>query len=140
MNKEGSVTRFSWILRYMCSFVLNDNHAPLRVYSKDSRKTRTCLCIYIYIYVIYSPSDFGAGGLRVAQFVRILLLPSHCPFMAPMALSASWNNASETLKLENNCHFELSCEIALRFLGRDQTISLAEYNNYEPLIYNYNNS
>lgn len=39
--------------------------------------------------VLDSPSDFGAGGLRVAQFVRILLLPSHCPFMVPMAISAS---------------------------------------------------
>lgn len=30
-----------------------------------------------------------AGGFRVAQFVRIEREPSHCPFMAVMALSAS---------------------------------------------------
>lgn len=43
------------------------------------------------------PSDFGAGGLRVAQFVLMFLLPSHCPFIAPIALSASCKE-----KIQNN--------------------------------------
>jgi hypothetical protein len=38
-----------------------------------------------------SPSFLGAGGFLVAQLVRMLLLPSHWPFIAAMALSASCN-------------------------------------------------
>ena len=34
-------------------------------------------------------SAFVAGGFLVAQFVRIALDPSHCPFIAVIALSAS---------------------------------------------------
>lgn len=37
----------------------------------------------------YVRSDFVAGGFLVAQFVRIDLDPSHCPFIAVIALSAS---------------------------------------------------
>lgn len=38
----------------------------------------------------YLPSLFlGAGGLRVAQLVRMLREPIHCPFMLVMAVSAS---------------------------------------------------
>lgn len=37
----------------------------------------------------YSPSALVAGGFRVAQLVRIEREPSHCPFMAVMAVSAS---------------------------------------------------
>jgi hypothetical protein len=33
--------------------------------------------------------SFGAGGLRVAQLVRMALVPSHCPFIPAMAFSAS---------------------------------------------------
>lgn len=35
------------------------------------------------------PSAFGGGGFLVAQLVRMLRFPSHCPFMAVMADSAS---------------------------------------------------
>lgn len=34
-------------------------------------------------------SAFVAGGFRVAQLVRIAREPSHCPFMAVIAVSAS---------------------------------------------------
>lgn len=43
----------------------------------------------------------GAGGLRVAQFVLIGRLPSHCPFMLLMAVSASWTK-NNTRKSVNN--------------------------------------
>lgn len=35
------------------------------------------------------PSAFVAGGFLVAQFVLMLRLPNHLPFIAAMALSAS---------------------------------------------------
>lgn len=41
---------------------------------------------------MYSRSAFVAGGFLVAQFVLIDLEPSHCPFMAVIALSASCND------------------------------------------------
>lgn len=50
------------------------------------------------------PSDFGAGGLRVAQFVRMLRLPSHWPFIAPIALSASCEIQKNFLN--RLCHYE----------------------------------
>lgn len=70
---------FPWILDCMIRLLQRQSCTTV-VYNKDLKKLHVRQ---------YSPSDFGAGGLRVAQFVRILLLPSHCPFMAPMALSAS---------------------------------------------------
>lgn len=39
----------------------------------------------------YSLSALVAGGFRVAQFVRIEREPSHWPFIAVMAVSASCN-------------------------------------------------
>lgn len=36
--------------------------------------------------------SFGAGGLRVAQLVRMARVPSHCPFIPAMAFSASYKN------------------------------------------------
>lgn len=38
---------------------------------------------------MYLQSVFNVGGFLVAQFVLMLLLPSHWPFIAAIALSAS---------------------------------------------------
>lgn len=43
----------------------------------------------------------GAGGLRVAQFVLIGRLPSHCPFMLLMAVSASWTKNNTRNSVNN---------------------------------------
>lgn len=48
-------------------------------------KTETVTPDYRY----YSQSVFNVGGFRVAQFVLMLRLPSHWPFIAAIALSAS---------------------------------------------------
>jgi hypothetical protein len=37
--------------------------------------------------------SLGAGGLRVAQLVRMALVPSHCPFIPAMAFSASYDQS-----------------------------------------------
>lgn len=51
------------------------------------------------VWSMYSRSAFVAGGFLVAQFVLIDLDPSHCPFMAVIALSASCN---EIIKKRKN--------------------------------------
>lgn len=59
----------------------------------------------VKFYILnYSRSDFVAGGFLVAQFVRIDLEPSHCPFIACIALSAS---CKYTNKKQKHCSWVL---------------------------------
>lgn len=50
---------------------------------------KICFPVFFFFVRIYLRSAFVAGGFLVAQFVLIDLEPSHCPFMAVIALSAS---------------------------------------------------
>lgn len=49
---------------------------------------------------IFLPSLFGGGGFRVAQLVRMLRFPSHCPFIPLIAVSASCQ-----IQKEHEFHF-----------------------------------
>lgn len=54
---------------------------------------KLCILIKHQNFSVYSQSVFNVGGFLVAQFVRMLLLPSHWPFIAAIALSASCKHA-----------------------------------------------
>lgn len=56
----------------------------------------------------------GAGGFRVAQFVRIALLPSHWPFISRMASSASCNTYKWELQWHSR-HSPTSSRFARQF-------------------------
>lgn len=68
---------------------LGDRHVLL-----DRQPIFMCLCQRIQRKIYHRNRHlhsllFGAGGFLEAQFVRIALLPIHCPFIPAIAFSAS---------------------------------------------------
>ena len=58
----------------------------------------------MWLLFLHVPSFWlGAGGFRVAQLVRIALLPIHCPLIPAIAFSASCKTKEKSVKnIANN--------------------------------------
>ena len=57
----------------------------------------------MWLLFLHVPSFWlGAGGFRVAQLVRIALLPIHCPLIPAIAFSASCKTKEKSVKNNAN--------------------------------------